>query len=338
MTNPSRNVLSTRDNRPLIVDVRRGSHEDGPGLRSVVFFKGCNLRCSFCQNPETQFSGVEIATQGNRCVRCGNCLAICPEHAILGGLGAKIARDRCTRCGNCAKVCPAGAIQEVGKYLTPRALSEVLLRDAAFYRESGGGITLSGGECLLYPAYLTELVRLVKAPSNRLSAGASVVVQTGGDFPFEPVRALLAQIDCVMFDIKLACSHLHQKHTGSPNERIWLNLEQLLEVARNKVIVRLPLVPNVTATRENFEAVVARLRPLNVGHVTLLPYNPMGHLARVALGHEPLDFAPPGCLRHFVSPDEHERWVQAFREVAGARDIAVGPDAQAKLTARAVPV
>ena len=337
MTNTSLNVRSTGDNRPLIVDIRRGSHEDGPGLRSVVFFKGCNLRCNFCQNPETQFSGVEIATQGNHCVRCGNCLATCLEHAIMGGLGAQIDRDRCTRCGNCAKVCPAGAIQKVGRYLTPHALSEVLLRDAAFYRESGGGVTLSGGECLLYPAYLTELVRLVKAPSNRLPAGASVVIQTGGDFPFEPVRALLAQIDCVMFDIKLACSRLHQKHTGSPNERIWLNLEQLLEIAQSKVIVRLPLVPNVTATRENFEAVVARLRPLNVGHVTLLPYNPMGQLAKVALGHKPPDFARPGCLHHFVSPSEHEFWVQAFREIAGARGITVEPDAQAKPTARTMP-
>ena len=140
--------------RPLVVDIKRHSLEDGPGIRTVVFFKGCPLNCIFCQSPETVDPEVEIAFSQRECIRCGSCAEICPEDAIDFELPERIRRDRCLRCGKCAHVCPGKGLRKIGSYYSVDTLAEILLRDHRYYYYSGGGITLSGGECTLYPDYL----------------------------------------------------------------------------------------------------------------------------------------------------------------------------------------
>ena len=147
---------------PLIVDIKRHSLEDGPGIRSVVFFKGCALRCIFCQNPEAQDKDVEIAFTASDCITCGACADACEENAVDLVLPHRIHRTRCIRCGKCADACPGGALRRIGKQYSPQSLSEILLRDRAYYRHSGGGITLSGGESTMYPDYVLNLLQLLK--------------------------------------------------------------------------------------------------------------------------------------------------------------------------------
>jgi pyruvate formate lyase activating enzyme len=310
--NPSTKPKSKSLDAPLIVEVRRGSQHDGPGLRSVVFFKGCHLRCSFCQNPETQSPGHEIASQGARCVRCGSCLHACPNGAIEPGLDARLRRDQCQCCGACTRVCPSGALRFVGYSLLPPALAEILLRDAAYYHRSGGGVTLSGGECLLYPEYLADLIGHLKIPTTLLPNGASVAIQTGGEFPFEPALAVLGRVELVQFDLKFADPNLCLAHTGRDNQRILDNLERLLELDGPRVQIRVPLIPGVTATEENFCGLACLLRKLAVHEATLLPYNPLGLDSAHALGRD-----APRLPARFTSPEEHERMVQLFNAILG---------------------
>ncbi len=149
-------------NLPLIVDVKKNSREDGPGIRSVVFFKGCPLRCVFCQNIEAQEPGAEIAFSAKECINCALCEDACPQEAVDLEFPGRIHRDKCTRCGKCADACPGRGLRVVGSYYSVEGLTEILLRDESFYRHSGGGVTLSGGECTLYPDYVELLLRGLK--------------------------------------------------------------------------------------------------------------------------------------------------------------------------------
>ena len=171
-----------KTNLPLIVDIKRHSLEDGPGIRSVVFFKGCSLRCIFCHNPETQDPQAEIAFSEQKCIGCGKCADSCPEGAINISSQKRIDRNKCVRCGNCTRVCPGNALRLVGCYYSVEALTEILLRDLTFYHHSGGGVTLSGGECTIYPNYLKSLLRRLK--SNNIH----VVLETSGYFVYDVFR------------------------------------------------------------------------------------------------------------------------------------------------------
>jgi pyruvate formate lyase activating enzyme len=266
---------------PYIADVKRHSLEDGPGIRSVVFFKGCPLRCSFCHNPEMQRREVELVFRGDRCLACGECLAACPRTAIsLGRLG-RIDRARCEACGHCAVACPSSALAVVGRRYAVEELTQVLLRDEAYYRRSGGGITLSGGECTLFPDYLLALVGALKMRQLHL------VVETCGEFDGAWFAdALLPLVDLVYFDVKLADAGQHRQHTGHDNQRILDNLQRLVRLAPERVEVRVPLVPGITATVENLQAVAVALRRFGVRRATLLPYNPLGRSMAAALGRK----------------------------------------------------
>jgi pyruvate formate lyase activating enzyme len=298
-------------NLPLIVDIKRHSFEDGPGIRSVVFFKGCPLRCVFCHSPETQDPEVEIAFFLGECIRCGSCADACPEGAIDLEFPGRIHRERCIRCGNCASVCPGKGLRLIGAYYPVEALAEILLRDLPFYNHSGGGVTLSGGECTLYPDYLETLLKHLKAK------GVHLALETSGYFDYQTFRGkILPYIDFIYYDIKIADPHSHRKYLGKSNQRILNNFRHLLQEKEIEVHPRVPLVPGITATRENLSAIVAFLCEAEAQDATLLPYNPMGIEMAVSLGR-----ARPHLPDGFMSSDEErEAYVMFTTLIEERRD------------------
>lgn len=299
---------------PLIVDIKRSSLEDGPGIRSVVFFKGCPLRCTFCQNPEAQAANVEMAYWPVKCIGCGQCVEACPSGAATLEGPERIIRERCTCCGACSEACPTGALRRIGTPYCPEALVEVLLRDLSYYRHSGGGVTLSGGEATLYADYVERLLRLLKAE------GVHLLLETSGYFRYETFREkLLPYLDAVYFDVKFADPETHRRHTGKPNRRILDNLRRLLREPSVEVQPRVPLIPGMTATRENLAGIAALLRDAGASSLHLLPYNPMGLDMFAALGRS-TPALPPG----FLGPDELRDLHELFAGILAGQRAARG--------------
>ncbi len=291
---------------PLVVDVKRHSLEDGPGIRSVVFFKGCPLRCVFCHSPESQDPRAEVAFSSRECIECGKCADVCPEQAASLERGDRIDRSKCDRCGKCAEECPGNGLRLIGRSFTVDALAEVLLRDILFYRHSGGGVMVSGGECTLYPDYLGALLERLKAEQ------VHVVLETCGHFDYEAVRRkILPHTDLIYYDVKIADPAAHRKYLGTTNDRILGNLRSLLR-GTNGVLVhpRIPLVPGVTATRENLAAIVDILCDAGADDVSLLSYNPLGIDMASCLGR-----SKPPLPERFMDPDEEARIRRDFAEI-----------------------
>jgi pyruvate formate lyase activating enzyme len=288
---------------PLIVDVRRASLEDGPGIRTVVFFKGCPLRCEFCHNPEAQQPGAELAFAAQRCLRCGACAAACPQKAIDLGSPSRVDRTRCDLCGECAQICPSGALRVIGRYWPVEGLVELVLRDEAFYRHSGGGVTFSGGECTMFPGYLHDVLRRLKARH------VHVAIETSGAFDYDVfAEKLLPYLDMVLFDLKLTDRTASLRFLGQPSERIFENLRRLLRETAVEVRPRIPLVPGITDGEENLEAIAEILRQLGAGEVQLLSYNPLGLTMYPQLGRP-----VPSLPSSFVEPQREQETVDMFR-------------------------
>jgi pyruvate formate lyase activating enzyme len=281
---------------PLVIDIKRYSLHDGPGIRSVVFFKGCPLRCIFCHNPETQQPEPEIAFSRNRCIRCGACLEICPQEALDEEFSGRIHREKCNRCGKCADLCPTDALRLIGKYYSAESLTEVLSRDFAYYHYSGGGVTLSGGESTLFPDYIELLLKNLKA------RGIHIVLETSGYFDYRSFRRkIYPHLDMIYYDIKLVDNQAHLKHCGRPNGIILRNFRALMTEDKDKVLPRIPLVPGITATEENLTAVVNFLRDCGAKKLFPVPYNPMGFAKLETLGRP-----SPDLPTRFMTPEETE--------------------------------
>src|SRR3990170_117219 len=279
---------------PLIVDIKRHSLEDGPGIRSVVFFKGCPLRCVFCQNPEAQDPRTEIAFCGSKCIYCGMCAVTCPRGAIDPEGPERIYREQCDRCGLCTDACGGGALRRIGSYYPVETLTEILLRDLAFYRHSGGGVTLSGGECTLFPGYLELLLGHLKARD------VHVAIETSGYFDYRVFRdKILPFVDLVYYDVKIANPNAHRRQLGKSNRRILNNLRRLLQEERVEVLPRVPIVPEITATWENLRAIVDALSEAGAKRVSLLSYNPLGLEMAERLGRP-----RPPLQAAFMKPEE----------------------------------
>jgi pyruvate formate lyase activating enzyme len=271
--------------RAPIVDVKRDSLDDGPGIRSVVFFKGCPLRCVWCQNPEAVSSRPELQVTAGRCVACGRCVDACGGgHARPAPDG--IPRDGCEVCEACVDACPSGARRVVGDEVALDDLLARLARDEPFFRRSGGGVTLSGGEPTRHMAFAGALAAALSA------RGIHVLLETCGHFEWGAFeRDLLPHLSAVYVDVKIMDPQAHRRHTGLDNRTIEENLERLspaVAVYSDLVVLpRVPLVPGITDSDENLEAVAARLSVLGFDRVALLPYNPLWLAKARALHREP---------------------------------------------------
>lgn len=256
--------------RPLVAEIKRNSLDDGPGIRSIVFFKGCPLSCVWCHNPECIEPGPELLFRPDKCIDCRECSAVCPTGAIGPAGPGAIDRELCKPCGKCADECPTEALSLVGKYYTSDELVKELLLDKAFYDNSGGGVTLSGGEPTMYMDYSAEVARALK------ERGVSVCVETCGDFKWKDFeRKLLPHIDLVYVDIKLMDDSEHKKFTARGVDRIKQNIGQLIAQKSAEILVRIPLIPNATSTTANLKAIAVWMKELGIKRVALLPYNPL---------------------------------------------------------------
>jgi len=295
---------------PLIVDIKRDSHEDGPGIRSVVFFKGCPLRCDFCHNPESQESFSEIAYSAKDCLLCAKCAEVCKSDAIDLELAGRIVRDKCLRCEECVKVCEPRALRRIGQGYSIEGLAELLLEDEPFYRSSGGGVTFSGGECTAFPDYLEGLLKALKKKD------INIAIETAGYFDYPAFKKkILPYLDLIYYDIKFAKAQMHLRYTGKSNELILANLRQLLmdiELAGSSVCLqaRIPLIPGMTTDRENLTAIVDLLKDIGVEEVSLLPYNPLGFEMLPKIGREPAEL-PSG----FMKPEDEKEIFSLFKSI-----------------------
>jgi pyruvate formate lyase activating enzyme len=279
---------------PLIIDIKRYSFEDGPGIRSVVFFKGCPMRCVFCHNPESQQLGPEIAFSSNLCIKCGACVDVCPQGALDELLSGRILRDKCNYCGKCADVCPTDGLRLIGKYYSVEALTEVLLRDFEYYRHSNGGVTLSGGESTLFPSYLELLLKGLKAK------GIHIVLETSGYFNYGAFRRkIYPYLDLIYYDIKFVDNATHLKYCGRPNGIILRNFRELMTEGKVDILPRIPLAPGVTLTETNLGGVVDFLRSSGAKTVAPISYNPMGLSKFETLGRP-----KPNLPERFMTPEE----------------------------------
>lgn len=242
-----------------LTDVQRFSTDDGPGIRTTVFFKGCNLHCAWCHNPETQLSYPQIMYYANKCTHCGACTRACKYHL-----------QDCEACGECVDACPNDARQLSGRVYTVDELFAELKKDALFYQTSGGGITCSGGECLLQIDFLAEILRRCK------EAGISTAVDTAGAVDFAHFERILPYTDLFLYDVKAADAHVHNTYTGVDNALILDNLQKL--IARGaRVWVRIPVIGGVNDSITEMQAINARLQAYGgVERVELLPYHKLG--------------------------------------------------------------
>ena len=260
-----------KSHRPLIFDIKRHALEDGPGIRTTVFFKGCQLRCWWCQNPESLDPEAEIGFYAADCIGCGDCVAACEQEAVSLDNPDRIDRRRCKRCGQCAAACPGSGLRLIGTYYPLEELLDKLLRDQAFYKVSGGGVTLSGGEPTLHMAYVSLLLQALK------KQGIHVALQTNGFFDWaEFAGKILNYVDLIMFDVKMANSTEHLKYTGQENNLIQENLARLLKARPEAVLPRIPLIPGITATEGNLREISHLLQGFRINRCALLPYNPSG--------------------------------------------------------------
>lgn len=271
-----------------IARVSRCATHDGPGIRTVVFFKGCPLRCAWCHSPETQALGPEILLLPDRCLRCGACVAACPHGAAaLKADGPAIDRRYCRACGTCASACPSGAREITGASIPADALMRVIRRDVPFYDGSGGGVTFSGGEPLLQPTFLAALLERCRA--ERID----VAIETCGYASRRATLRAAAFAPLFLFDLKIVDDGRHRSMTGVSNRPVLANL-RALAARRARITIRLPLVPGVTDDDENVRAVGTLAASLGIVRIDVLPYHRAGIAKYRRLDREyPLPQAPP---------------------------------------------
>lgn len=251
-----------------IFDVQRFSIHDGPGIRSLVFFKGCNLRCDWCQNPESQQVTPVISFNDSRCRRSYECQAVC-EVGAINSEGFRVDHEKCTLCLKCVEACAYDALKLIGDMMTPQQLMSVLAKDQAYYQSSDGGVTFSGGEPTLYPKFMEKILTLCD------EADINTALETCGSFSFNRWQALLRFLDMIYFDLKVMNPEKHLACTGFDNRGILDNARQLV-VKDYPVEFRLPLVQGYTDDEENLQAVVSFLKSLKVRKLHLLTYHNMG--------------------------------------------------------------
>ncbi len=270
-------------NFPNIINIQKFSVHDGDGIRTTIFFKGCSLNCLWCHNPESQSFAPELLYNAERCSGCARCVEVCPQHGIREVNGQFLAdRSKCDACGTCAEFCINNAREVCGKTYSVRELVKEVEKDQMFYEQSGGGVTLSGGEVMLQnPDYIESLVKQLHRK------GFHIAIDTCGFAPWSNYEKILPYVDVFLYDIKLMDPARHKKYMGKDNTLILENLKKLSE-AGAKINLRLPMVTPVNTGDQDIQDIISFLKRNNIHIVktNLLPYHNTGSHKYEKLGEE----------------------------------------------------
>lgn len=267
-----------------VFDIERFAVEDGPGIRTVVFFKGCNLRCIWCQNPESHEIKPQIMYFRKECLACGRCVEVCPNGAISENpsFGFITNHDKCTLCGKCIETCYTNSRKIVGRVMSLEEIMNEILKDSAYYQESGGGVTFSGGEPLLFPDAVSELSRICR------DSNIHTALETAGCVPWCNFEAVIPHLDMMYFDLKHIDSEAHRKYTGVTQDLIKENLIKASE-QMGRLVVRIPVIPGVNDDKQIIDRMFLFIRNETAAReVELLPFHRLGHSKYEGLG---LDYA-----------------------------------------------
>jgi pyruvate formate lyase activating enzyme len=258
--------------RGTVFNIQGYSIHDGPGIRTTVFLKGCPLKCFWCQNPESQRKEPEVFLYKEKCTLCRRCVTGCPIGAsAVSDKGPRIDRKKCAGCGKCAETCPTETRKLIGKYMTVDMVMREILKDVLFYKNSGGGVTLSGGEPSAQPEFTLTILQRCK------EVGLHTTLDTCGYVEWPLMEKLLRYTDLVLYDIKCMGARKHHEATGRSNRII---LENAKKIARNKAMrVRVPIIPGFNDSAKEIQA-ISHFSRVELGSVEidLLPYNPMGEI------------------------------------------------------------
>lgn len=256
----------------IIFNTQKFSIHDGNGIRTLIFMKGCPLACLWCSNPESQSADVEVMDVKSNCTGCGKCAVLCEYHAVKDG-SFDIERSLCRKCGKCAAKCYANAKKMVGKKVTVRELMQLIEKDRIFYTNSGGGVTIGGGEPLAQPLFVGELLRTCR------ESNIHTAVETSGYGQWETIKEVFEVTDQLFFDLKAMNPDLHQQLTGVRNDEILGNAVRAAALEK-EIIFRIPLVPgcndSVDNMKETGEFVSSLQKKNNRISIEILPYHNLG--------------------------------------------------------------
>lgn len=292
----------------MVFDIQKFSVSDGPGIRTTVFLKGCPARCMWCHNPESICGRPELMYYSNLCSGCGSCARACPRgaHAVAES-GHQLDRARCEACGLCAAACPSGALRLTGREMTAREVMDAVMEDVDFYEESGGGMTLSGGEPVIQRNFCIELLKMAN------EAGVHSAIETSGNYPAEMLVGILERADYILFDLKAMSGEIYEGYIGGCPDNVYDSLRAVDE-SGTSYVVRTPVVGGVNDSVDEIRAIAVHLSRLkNLSGYQLIRYHPLGLPKYAALGQD----APGG----FYQPEEGaldalereaQRWVDVL--------------------------
>jgi pyruvate formate lyase activating enzyme len=291
----------------LVFDIQTYSLHDGPGIRTLVFLKGCPLSCVWCQNPESQHPEPELLYYAERCTGCGQCLTVCPRQAIKITEGKSHTNRRlCEGCGKCVAVCPNESRILAGRTMSVAEVFQEIKKDELFYKNSGGGITLSGGEPLAQVEFSTELLTMCR------QAGFHTAIETTGMIAWQVFKSILKQVDLVLYDLKHMDSVSHQRCTGVPNDLILENVKRIRKECSIPIIIRIPVIPGFNSDLKNVKSTgefIANELGLET-KVNLLAYHRLGEPKYARLEREGWGtrIVPPGAKQM----SDIQKTLQAF--------------------------
>lgn len=271
-----------------ISSISRCSVHDGPGVRTVVYFSGCSMHCAWCHNPETIAFENELLYAKTKCIHCGRCVQVCPEHHVIDGSDMVLLRDGCKKCGTCVEECPAGALMLNRKQWSVAELIKEVLKEKHYFLQNGG-VTLSGGECLLQADFCKEFLQECQ------TEGIHTAIETALFVPWKNIEAVIPYCDFIFADVKIPDSAKHKQYTGQENTLILFNLRKLSSMRKGDITVRIPLIPGVNDGEADIQGFADHLMEVapNLRGIEVLPYNNLGKSKYLISGKTFTDFGVP---------------------------------------------